>query len=227
MAERILPDTLAFLRDLDRHNEKPWFDAHRARYEAARDNVAAFTDALLVRMAKHDRLDTTNAREAMMRIFADQRFHKDRPPYKPRFGARIARAKPALRGGYFFQLKPGGSRMACGFMGPDPADLKLIRTDILYASDTWRKLLGTRTIRNYFGTLAGAQVATAPRGYPKDHPAIDLLRHTQFLLFHPLSDEQVLAPDLLEHMDRVFRSVRPWFDHMSDVLTSDGNGAPM
>lgn len=226
MDVRIRPDTLAFLRDLDANNQRPWFEAHRDRYEAARSNVADLTEALIQRMARHDRLATDSAREAMTRIFADQRFHKDRPPYLPRFGARLARVKPALRGGYFFQLKPGASRMVCGFTAPDPADLRLIRNDIAHAPDMWRHLLGAAPVRRLFGTLTGEQLRTAPQGFPKDHPAIDLLRHKQFLLVHPLSDARVTAPGLVDHMDEVFRSVRPWFDHMSELLTSDGDGLP-
>jgi len=68
-------------------------------------------------------------------------------------------------------------------------------------------------------------VSTIPRGYAKDHPAADLLRKRQYLLRRTFADKEVLAPDFLDEVVRTFRAVRPWFDHMTAVLTSDGNGS--
>ena len=63
-----------------------------------------------------------------------------------------------------------------------------------------------------------------PRGYAKDHPAADLLRRKQFLLRRTFTDKEVLAPEFLDEVVKGFRAARPWFDHMTAVLTSDGNG---
>jgi uncharacterized protein (TIGR02453 family) len=223
---RIHPETLEFLADLEVRNEKPWFEANRARYAAAHANMVAFAEALLERMRVHDKLSTPSGARSLMRIHADQRFHKDRPPYAPRFGGRLVRVKPALRGGYFFRIQPGGrSHITCGFMGPEPDDLRLIRQDIAYDHEIWRRLLRGRNIRTHFGELFGEELATIPRGFAKDHPAADLLRKKQFLLRRPFSDEEVLAKGFLDEVVVTFRAVRPWFDHMTAVLTTDGNGA--
>jgi uncharacterized protein (TIGR02453 family) len=222
---RIHPATLAFLADLEQHNDRDWFQANKDRYTAAQANMQAFADALIQRMKRHDRIATASGKESLMRIFTDQRFHKERPPYAPRFGGRLARVKPELRGGYFFRIQPGDrSHVTCGFMGPEPADLKRIRMDILHDHPTWERLLKAKAIRANFDVLFGDQVASAPRGFPKDHPAIDLLRRKQFLLRHPFTDKEVLAPDFVDRVDAVYRSVRPFFDHMSEVLTTDGDG---
>lgn len=227
-AARIDPGTLAFLTDLEAHNDRDWFQRNKDRYAAAQENMQAFADAVLERLRKHDRIATGSGKESLMRIFTDQRFHKDRPPYAPRFGGRFARVKPELRGGYFFRIQPGGrSHVTCGFMGPVPEDLKRIRMDILHDHPTWERLLRAKPIRTHFGQLMGEQLRTAPRGFPKDHPAIGLMRHTQFLLRHALTDKEVLAPGFADHMDALYRSVRPLFDHMSAVLTSDGDGNPL
>ena len=216
--------TLAFLADLEKHNDRDWFNAHKDSYLEAKANMKAFADGLIQRMRKHDRIATGSGKDSLMRIYNDQRFHKDKPPYKPRFMGSVSRAKPALRGGYFFSLAPSKSTIACGFFGPEPNDLKRIRIDIDQEHATWKKLLGSKAIRSNFGELHGDQLATAPRGYPKDHPALDLLRRKQFILRHQFSDAEVLAPDFVEQVDALYRSVRPWFDHMSEVLTTDPNG---
>lgn len=222
----IAKSTLGFLADLDAHNEKSWFEANKGRHVAAHANMVAFADALLDRMRAHDKLSTPSGAKSLMRIHTDQRFHKGRPPYAPRFGGRLVRVKPALRGGYFFRIQPGGrSHVTCGFMGPEPDDLRLIRQDIAHDHGTWRKIHRGKALRTLLGELFGEELATVPRGFPKDHPAADLLRRKQFLLRRPFSDAEVLAPGFLDEVVKTFRAVRPWFDHMTEVLTTDANGA--
>ena len=90
--------------------------------------------------------------------------------------------------------------------------------------ETWHMLLRAKRLRDSFGELQGTGVKTAPKGFAKDHPSIDLLRRKQFIFTRALNDKEVLAPDLVEHLDSTFRSIRPFFDHMSEVLTTDENG---
>ncbi len=221
----IASSTLAFLKDLDKHNEREWFLAHKERYQTALESMRDFADALIERMNRHDRIETADGKKALQRIYNDQRFH-DRPPYKARFGGGLARVKPALRGGYYFSIKPGASFIACGFFDPEAADLKRLRMDILYDHKTWERLLKAKVLRSHWGTLEGKQLKTAPRGFPKDHPAIELLRRTQFLFRHPFTDKEVLSPGFVVAVNASFKTVRPLFDHMSEVLTTDENGNP-
>ena len=187
-AIRIEKSTLTFLTALERHNERPWFEANKDRYLTAHANMVVFADALLERMKTFDKISTPSGKASLMRIYTDQRFHKDREPYAPRFGGRSARVKPALRGGYFFRIQPGDrSHVTCGFMGPEADDLKRIRQDIAYDCELWRKLLHGKNLRSHLGELFGDELASAPRGFDKDHPAIDLLRKKQFLLRRTLS----------------------------------------
>lgn len=223
---RIASTTLAFLKDLDKHNDRDWFLAHKERYQAALENMRDFAEALIERMNRHDRLEEVNGKETLQRIYNDQRFH-DRPPYKARFGGGLTRVKPALRGGYYFSIKPGASFIACGFFNPETADLKRLRMDILYDHDTWERLLKGKSLRRHLGTLEGKQLKTAPRGFPKDHEAIELLRRTQFLFRHSFTDKEVLAPSFVDVVNASYKSVRPLFDHMSEVLTTDENGNPL
>ena len=221
---RVDRTTLTFLADLEKHNDRDWFLVHKERYQTALDNMRAFADALIERMKRHDRIETASGKESLQRIYNDQRFHKERPPYKARFSGGLARMKPAWRGGYHFSIKPGASFLACGFFAPESADLKRIRMDVLYDPGTWERLLRAKALRTNFGALDGHRLKTAPRGFPKDHVAIDLLRRTQYLFRHPLTDKEVLAPGFVDDVNAIFKSVRPLFDHMSEVLTTDENG---
>ncbi|MEQ8809037.1 MAG: DUF2461 domain-containing protein, partial [Imperialibacter sp.] len=144
-----------------------------------------------------------------------------------RFAMSFRRATKERRGGYYLNLKPGNNFLACGFFNPNPEDLKRIRFDIEDDYEGWQKILGSKAIKSAYGDMQGNTVATAPRGYSVDHPAIELLRHKSFIFRHTFTDEEVLSENFLQEVSRVFKAIRPWLDHMSEVLTTDRNGVPL
>ncbi|HCX24550.1 MAG TPA: TIGR02453 family protein, partial [Cytophagales bacterium] len=75
-----------------------------------------------------------------------------------------------------------------------------------------------------FGELTGEKVKTSPKGFSADDPAIELLRHKQFLVYKYLTDEEVLGSKLVHMINETFQAMRPFFDVMSDYLTTDLNG---
>lgn len=224
MPTTIHRSTFQFLKHLSSNNNRDWFNVHKEQYDLAKENVEDFIGELLAKMNAHDDIETPSAKKSLYRIYNDVRFSKDKTPYAPRFAGYFRRRKPFLRGGYYYWIKPGGSRIACGFAYPNSADLSRIRYDIESNHDDWKKLLNTKSIKTTFGVMTGDQVSTAPRGFAKDHPAIDLLRYKQFWFEHHFTDKEVLADDFLQKMNKTFKTIRPVFDYMSDVLTTDGNG---
>ena len=124
-----------------------------------------------------------------------------------------------LRGGYYLWIKPGESRLGCGFAYPNALDLKTARLDIIKNHIAWSRLLRSKGIKASFGQMQGDQVPTAPRGFPKDHPASDLLRHKQFWFERSFTDREVLAPGFIDEVNRTFKSIRPFFDYMSALLS--------
>lgn len=220
----IQQSTLRFLEVLKANNNRDWFQANKALYEQAHGNVIAFADALLDKMRSHDQIETASGKASLFRIYADTRFSKDKAPYKTHFGIRFSRATAQLRGGYYFHLEPGHSFMAGGFFAPNPDDLKRIREDISFNYEEWNELLSEPKFVETFGELRGDAIKTAPKGFDKEHPAIELLRKKQFILRHDFTDKEVLAPDFVEKLDQTFQNLRPFFDYMSEVLTTDSNG---
>jgi uncharacterized protein (TIGR02453 family) len=223
----IKKSTLDFLRKLSANNDREWFAAHKDQYEAAKGNAEQFVDALIAKMNSHDQLETPSAKKSLYRIYNDVRFSKDKSPYNPRFAGYLRRVKPALRGGYYFWIKPGNSRIGCGFVYPNAEDLKRIRQDIDLNYDQWYRLLKSKTLISNFGLMQGDRVRTTPRGFDKDHPAIELLRHKQFWFEKSFTDREVLDKGFLENMNKSFKAIRPFFNYMSDVLTTDLNGEPL
>lgn len=224
MPMQIEKSTLAFLKELSKNNDREWFAKHKDKYIKAQENVIAFADALLIEMRKHDHIETASGKDSLMRIYRDTRFSKDKTPYRTYFGGSFRRATKLLRGGYYFQIGQGESLAAGGFFSPEPADLLRIRKDMDWNYDDWKKLMRNKNLVNTFGSLQGEKVITAPKGFAKDNPAIELLKHKQFYFERNFTDKEVLAPTFLKELNTSFKHLRPYFDHMSEVLTTDANG---
>lgn len=213
-----------FLKQLKKNNNRDWFNNHKDTYIAELAHLEAFADALLIEMNKHDVLETETGKKSLFRIYRDTRFSKDKIPYKTHFSGSFKRATKLRRGGYYFHIEPGGSFLGGGFWAPEPKDLKRIRDEIAYDDAPLRKILKSKSFVDTFGSIEGDKVQNAPKGFPADHPAIDLLRYKQFLLVRKFTDKEVLSPDFLKQVNDTFKRMRPFFDFMSQTLTTDENG---
>ncbi len=220
----IQKSTLNFLKQLSANNDREWFNDHKENYLQAQENVIEFADQLILLMNEHDRIETPFGKKSVYRIYNDVRFSKDKAPYNPRFAGYLRRSKPLLRGGYYWWIKPNASRVTCGFAYPNAEDLKRIRLDIRDNHEDWHKLLRLKSMNRNFGKMQGDKVKTAPKGFDKDHPAIELLRYKQFWFSRSFTDKEVLAPNFLKEVNKNFKAIRPFFDYMSEVLTTDLNG---
>jgi uncharacterized protein (TIGR02453 family) len=216
--------TFQFLEELSKNNNRDWFNQNKPRYTTAHENIIAFADALLGEMQTHDVLETPSGKASLMRIYSDTRFSKDKTPYKTYFGGGFRRASKLRRGGYYFQLGPNNSMAAGGFFSPSPEDTLRIRKDMDLNFSDWEKMLTEETFKATLGAMKGETVATAPKGFSKDNPAIHLLRHKQFYFERRFTDKEVLSSDFLDILNTTFKNIRPYFDYMSDVLTTDMNG---
>jgi uncharacterized protein (DUF2461 family) len=87
-----------------------------------------------------------------------------------------------------------------------------------------RKILNSKSFISTFGTLQGEQLKTTPKGFDAESKAIDLLRYKQFLVIRKFTDNEVLSDDFYKEANKTFKHMRPFFDYMSEVLTTDING---
>ena len=224
LSSMLSPTTYHFLADLSRHNDRDWFNAHRADYEAARDDVASFADTLLERLRTTDVISTENGKKALYRIYRDVRFSKDKRPYKTHFAGTFTRDGRQRRGGYYFSLGPGNTFVGGGFYGMERDDLRRVREELGADAGEMRAITGAASFTRLYGGLRGEQLKTAPQGFPRDHPNIDLLRYKQFYAVRQFTDAEALAPDFVDRAEEALLGLRPFFDYFSDVLTTDANG---
>jgi len=216
----IQASTLQFLKDLAANNNRDWFQANKARYEAALDNMKQFAKSVEKALGETDLLESAN----LFRIYRDVRFSKDKSPYKNNFGLSLSRATKQLRGGYYLQIEPGDSFAGGGFWQPNAEDLKRIRAEIAVNDQPIREIMADPGFQKYFSTLEGDELKTAPQGIDRNHPALDLLRKKSFVAIRKFTDEQVISDTFLEEVIQSFRAMRPFFDYMSMVLTTNLNG---
>ncbi|WP_288374402.1 DUF2461 domain-containing protein [Chryseobacterium culicis] len=212
-----------FLTHLKENNNREWFAEHKPEYDAiVKENKVFFTQ-IYHELQEHDQLKGIH----IFRIYNDVRFSKNRLPYKTNFGVGYSRAKPMLRGGYYIQLEPGNSFVGGGFWGPEAKDLLRIRKEFEISSTEIEKITTDKTFIQYFGALKGDSVKTAPRGFDKNHPAIDLIRKKQFLVMRKFTDKEVLSDSFKKEAILTLLAMRPFFDYMTEILTTDMNGEPL
>ncbi len=218
------PKVLTFLKAVGKNNNRPWFKENKAKYDVAHQSMITFADALISEMSKYDELVPMTGKQSLFRIYRDVRFSKDKSPYKTSMSGFLKRATKLRRGGMYFHIEPAGSFIGGGFWGPNKDDLQRIRQEIAADAKPLRKIIKSANFKKHFGSLQGEQLKTAPKGYPKDHPNIDLLRYKQFLLSRRFSDKEIKDATFLTEVVKTYRAMRPFFDYMSDVLTTDANG---
>lgn len=212
------PATFEFIADLRRNNNREWFETNRGRYETARADFVSFLGVLIMELGAFDlSVEGLNPKRCVFRINRDTRFSDNKAPYKGNFGARILPGGSKslhLRTGYFMNIEPGRCLIGGGAFRPEKEWLGTIRTRIATDSTRIREILSNRTFKKNFGDLQGEAVATAPRGFERDHPDIDLIRQKSFLARHMLDNEAMFRPGFLKHAARVYKSLKPLKDYL-------------
>ncbi len=213
--------TFQFLKDLHKNNNRDWFADHKTTYTKAQQNAKAVFNAIHQKLEMHDEIEKSK----MMRIYRDVRFSKDKTPYKAHFANSYSRLGRELRGGYFLRIRPGESFLAGGFWEPNKEDLFRIRKEFEIDDTEIRSILAEQKFVTYFGgKLEGAELKTAPKGFDKEHKAIDLIRKKGFVAMRYFNDNEVLTTNFSHEVANTFFALRPFFDYMSDVLTTNLNG---
>ena len=219
-----VPQTsLEFLEQLKMNNNRVWFDAHKKEFKEEDEKLKLFYNKVLEDLNESDTIEKMK----IFRIYRDVRFSKDKTPYKAHRGVSFSRATESLRGGYFLRIAPGETMMAGGFFQPNTADLLRIRKEFETDAVEIREIVADENFSRLFGELEGEELKSAPRGFDKNHADIDLIRKKSFLVTRKFSDKEVLSSDFSEKIKESFVALRPFFNYMSDVLTTDINGVSL
>jgi uncharacterized protein (TIGR02453 family) len=183
-----------FLAGLAANNNRDWFQAHRETYEqAVREPMKAFVAEFAPRFGP----------ARISRINRDTRFFKDRPPYKTHIDAGV--------GGYYVSLSAHGFYVGTGFYMPDSSVLERFRAAIdRDASGTELVTLIARLRRKGYRVDTHERLASAPRGYAKDHPRLDLLRMKDIHAGLLSAPDAITTRKLLDRTTKTMTDLKPF-----------------
>ncbi len=220
---KINPDVITFYKELSENNTREWFEPQKKRFKSLELEIKQYAEEIKNNLNETDEIEHAK----IFRIYRDVRFSKNKTPFKTHFGISFHRKKPDLRGGYYIHISPGNSFIATGFWNPDKDDLYRIRKEMEVDAKEFREIINKDEFKFHWGNLQGEEVKTAPKGFSKEHPDIDIIRKKQFLFIKKFTDKDVLARNFSEQIITNFKAIRPFFDHMTSILTTDLNGVSL
>jgi uncharacterized protein (TIGR02453 family) len=218
------PATLKFLKDLEKNNNKPWFDDHRKFYDAAKADFAAFIQKVIDQHGKKDpTIKNLVAKDCMFRINRDIRFSKDKSPYKNNFGASMNKGgkQSISSAGYYFHLQPGRSFAGGGIWMPSAEDLKKVRQEIDYNYADFKKIIKAKKFKDVYGDLshdAEFKLSRIPKGYDPSNPAAEYLKLKSFITMISLKDADLTSAELVKKTLTAFSALQPLVEFINRSL---------
>lgn len=217
------PATLNFLKNLKKQNNKPWFDAHRPAYEAAKADFLQFIQQVIDQFGKKDpSIRHLVAKDCVFRINRDVRFSKDKSPYKTNMGASINKGgKKAMGAGYYFHLEPGGAFAGGGLYVPQPADLQKVRQEIDYNLPAFKKILSAKSFRTIYNDLDRSKefmLTRVPKGYEADNAAAEYLKFKSYIAMTAITDRDLVSKDLVKKTVAAFSALQPLILFMEQAM---------
>lgn len=216
--------TLDFLKKLHQNNDRDWFKEHKKEYEAAREEFSVLVTALLEHFThKIDpAFSTLTAKECIFRLNRDVRFSKDKTPYKTYFSAVLhPDGRKTEKPIFYLHIAPNdNSFLAIGVYQPNKDYIKKIREEIDYNADELKEIFDKKEFKTYFegfSEMENGVLKTAPRGYPKDHPNIELLRFKHFIVEKSITDKELLSDDITQKLAQIAFAGQPLNDWLNVV----------
>ncbi len=208
-----------FLEELSKNNSKDWMDANRKWYQEVRNNYIAWLDEVNHQLAEiDDDYYDTPGKKAIARINNNLMFHPNKPIYKDYFGSALDKAPNSAD--FYIEIGLKESMLAGGFWRPEPKTLRSIREAIDYDGEEFKKIIDRKSFQNTFGGLyADEKLKTSPKGFPKDHPHIDLLRHRSFAAMHRFATKEIYTDDFREKITKVYLEMLPFRRYLNKAVT--------
>jgi uncharacterized protein (TIGR02453 family) len=217
------PEALTFLRNLAKHNDREWFTPRKAQFEEElREPMLALvrkiTDAMVDFAPNHVR----PAEKSLFRIYRDTRFSSDKRPYKTHVAAWWSHQglQKTSGAGYYFHVSAKEMVIAAGAYMPEKEQLAAIRYWLLDNHAEFRKLLKKPAVRKAFTEFEGNALTRPPKGFPNDHPALDLIQCKQWGLAATLPAKTALDKGIAATIIRYFKLAAPMVDALNTPIAA-------
>ncbi len=221
------PEGLKFLRGIARNNDREWFTPRKAIFEAElKEPMLAIIRKVTDAMMDFAPAFVRPAEKCLFRIYRDTRFSADKRPYKTHVAAWWSHMgmEKTSGAGYYFQVSPKGVIIAAGAYMPEKEQLAAIRHWMLDHHEEFRKVLRTAAVRKAFDEFEGEALTRPPKGFPCEHPAMDLIKRKQWGLSTTLPADEALEPGFAQTVIRHFKLLSPMVDALNTPL--EASAAP-
>jgi len=212
-----------FLKNLDRNNNREWFNDHKQEYEdkvrgPALDFIADIGDDLY-NISPHFLAMPKKVGGSLMRVYRDVRFGKDKRPFKTNIGIQFRHelGKDIHAPGFYLHLEPDECFVGVGIWRPDALALGKIRTAISENGQTWLKVTQEKAFKQKF-KLSGETLTNPPRGYAREHPMIVDLKRKDHIAFTQLNIKRVITAGITGDVVKSFKIAVPYMKILCKAL---------
>ncbi|MCU0470185.1 MAG: DUF2461 domain-containing protein [Arcicella sp.] len=214
-----------FLRDLKNNNNREWFHANKKRYDTVKANFEETIKELISSIGEFENMTGVQVKDCNYRIARDVRFSLNKDPYKTWLSASFSEGgRKSGRMDYYLHIQENESFLGGGMYSPTPEQLAKLRQEIDYNAQELKQIIYNTDFVKVFGEAEGEAVKSAPKGYSKDHPEIELLRKKQLFFWHKFSNEEVCSPDFVKNVTETCRTLKPFLDFLNHVFFENHEG---
>jgi uncharacterized protein (TIGR02453 family) len=222
-AAHLRAEGLAFLRNLARHNDRDWFTPRKPIFEAElKEPMIAIIRKITDAMTDFAPSFVRPAEKCLFRIYRDTRFSANKLPYKTHIAAWWSHQgmEKTSGAGYYFHISAKEVIIAAGAYMPEKDQLAAIRHWLLDHHAEFRKLLQKPAVRRAFTEFEGNALTRPPKGFPCEHPGMDLIRCRQWGLAATLPASAALESSLAATVIRHFKIAAPVVDALNTPLAA-------
>lgn len=213
--------TIDFLKNLKKNNNKEWFDKNRPQFDEAKEDFLQVIASALQHLVSIDKnYGDLKPKDCLFRQHRDVRFSKDKSPYKTNMGAAFhLGGKKSGNAAFYFHLEPGNSFIGGGIWMPETDKLKMVRQEIDYNFDDFKKVVNQKGFVSMFGMLNEEdKLKTPPKGYDINNPAIEYLKLKSFTVGKPITDSELLSKNLSSDIKKIFTSMAPFIAFLNKAI---------
>jgi uncharacterized protein (TIGR02453 family) len=212
--------TLQFLINLSENNNREWFHANRGDYDKTKVEFEVLSQKILTGVSQfQDDLINTKVKDCILRINRDIRFSLDKSPYKKYLAAGFGPGgKSSGKVDFYLHIEPNASFLGGGMWSPTSTQLASFRQEIDYNPQHLKGIIENKFFKEYFNEIHGEKVKKMPKGYPIDHPDIELLKYKQLFFVHKYTDNEILSEDFANKVINGCFVLKPYLDYINHLF---------
>jgi uncharacterized protein (TIGR02453 family) len=215
----ITKSTFQYLHDLKNNNTREWFHANKKRYDTVKSDFEETIKELIGSISEFENMTGVDVKHCNYRIARDVRFTNDKVPYKSWLSASFSEGgRKSGRMDFYLHIQEEESFLGGGMWSPSAEQLMKLRQEIDYNAKELKSIIHNPEFLKMFGEAQGESVKSAPKGYSKENPEIDLLRKKQMFFLHKFTKEEVCSPDFVKKVTETAKALKPFLDYLNAIF---------